>query len=54
MLALIYTGRSIKNLDDQDLLGIENRDICRAIGLRFVGWWATFFLKPFEDGHLCC
>jgi len=25
-------------MDDQDLFGIENRGIPRAIGLQFVGW----------------
>ena len=29
----------------------QNRVIPRAIGLQFVGWWATIYRKPFEDGH---
>jgi hypothetical protein len=38
---LLYKGQGVKNLDDQVLFGIENRVICRAIGLRFVGYCST-------------
>jgi hypothetical protein len=32
-LVLLSIPRGVKNLDDQDLFGIENRRIPRAIGL---------------------
>ena len=36
-------------LDTLNSIGIENRVICRAIGLHFVGSCATLCLDQFED-----
>ena len=40
---------SAVELDALSSPGIENRVICRAIGLQFVGWWETIHFQPFED-----
>jgi hypothetical protein len=51
---LLYTGQGVKNLDDQDLFGIKNRGIPRAIGLRFVVWWARLSISSHlkTDTHI--
>jgi len=51
---LLYKGQGVKNLDDQVLFGIENRVICRAIGLRFVVWWARLSISSHlkTDTHI--
>jgi hypothetical protein len=41
----LWTLWGVKNLDDQDLLGIENLGIPRAIGLQFRGCWETICLE---------
>ena len=48
---LLYKGQGVKNLDDQVLFEIENRVICRAIGLQFVGCYSTKYLESLQDTH---
>ena len=47
-LALILKGWGRQESGRLDLLGSKNRVITHAIGLQFVGWWATICLQPYQ------